>query len=97
MKDLLDFEPANTTRGLADYSRVLEGVIGQVDIASTSYQELASRLREVNNLMAGVPIETMGPATVLDSRKLQLKEQSSNVNEKQDATDVSGVQLVVLC
>ena len=67
MKDLLEFEPANTTRGLADYSRVLEGVIGQVDIASTSYQELASRLREVNNLMAGVPIETMGPATVLDS------------------------------
>ena len=67
MKELLEFEPANTTRGLADYSRVLEGVIGQVDIASTSYQELASRLREVNNLMAGVPIETMGPATVLDS------------------------------
>ena len=67
MKDLLDFQPANTTQGLADYSRVLEGVIGQVDIASTSYQELASRLREVNNLMAGVPIETMGPATVLDS------------------------------
>jgi len=67
MKDLLDFQPANTTRGLADYSRVLEGVIGQVDIASTSYQELASRLREVNNLMAGVPIETMGPATVLNS------------------------------
>ena len=67
MKDLLDFQPANTTQGLADYSRVLEGVIGKVDIASTSYQELASRLREVNNLMAGVPIETMGPATVLDS------------------------------
>ena len=67
MKDLLEFQPANTTRGLADYSRVLEGVIGQVDIASTSYQELASRLREVNNLMAGIPIETMGPATVLDS------------------------------
>ena len=67
MKELLEFQPANTTRGLADYSRVLEGVIGQVDIASTSYQELASRLREVNNLMAGVPIETMGPATVLDS------------------------------
>ena len=67
MKDLLDFQPANTTQGLADYSRVLEQVIGKVDIASTSYQELASRLREVNNLMAGVPIETMGPATVLDS------------------------------
>ena len=67
MKDLLEFEPANTTRGLADYSRVLQEIIGQVDIASTSYQELASRLREVNNLMAGVPIETMGPATVLDS------------------------------
>lgn len=67
MKDLLDFQPANTTQGLADYSRVLEGIIGKVDIASTSYQELASRLREVNNLMAGVPMETMGPATVLDS------------------------------
>ena len=67
MKDLLEFQPANTTRGLADYSRVLEEIIGQVDIASGSYQELASRLREVNNLMAGVPMETMGPATVLDS------------------------------
>ena len=73
MQDLLAFKPTNTTQSLAEYSRVLEGVIGQVDRASDTYQELASRIREVNNQMAGVPAETMGPATALDSPEAALQ------------------------
>ena len=66
MQDLLSFEPANTTNALRAYSDVLEGVIVKVDRASDTYKELAARIAEVNNQMAGTP-GRMGPATDLDS------------------------------
>ena len=66
MQDLLAFKPANTTEALTNYSRVLEDVIIKVDRASGTYQELAARIAEVNNQLAGTP-GRMGPATDLDS------------------------------
>lgn len=66
MQDLLAFKPANTTEALTNYSRVLEDVIVKVDRASGTYQELAARIAEVNNQLAGTP-GRMGPATDLDS------------------------------
>jgi hypothetical protein len=66
MKDLLAFKPANTTNALTNYSGVLEEVILKVDRASDTYKELAARIAEVNNQMAGTP-NRMGPATDLDS------------------------------
>ena len=66
MKDLLAFQPANTTDALTNYSAVLEKVILKVDRASDTYKELAARIAEVNNQMAGTP-GRMGPATDLDS------------------------------
>ncbi len=66
MQDLLAFKPANTTDALTNYSRVLEDVIIKVDRASGTYQELAARIAEVNNQLAGTP-GRMGPATDLDS------------------------------
>jgi len=66
MQDLLAFKPANTTEALTNYSRVLEDIIVKVDRASGTYQELAARIAEVNNQLAGTP-GRMGPATDLDS------------------------------
>jgi len=66
MKDLLAFQPANTTDALTNYSGVLEKVILKVDRASDTYKELAARIAEVNNQMAGTS-GRMGPATDLDS------------------------------
>ena len=51
LKDLLVFEPANTTNALQTYSNVLEAVIRKVDRGSDQYKELAQRIREVNNEM----------------------------------------------
>jgi len=47
LKDLLAFEPANTTNAMQAYAQVLEQTIGKVDRGSASYKELALRIRQV--------------------------------------------------
>lgn len=47
LKDLLAFEPANTTNAMQAYAQVLEQTINKVDRGSDSYKELALRIRQV--------------------------------------------------
>ena len=58
LKDLLAFEPANTTNAMQAYGNVLEDVIRKVDRGSDQYKELAQRIREVNNEMSRAIVPT---------------------------------------
>ena len=56
LKDLLAFEPANTTNAMQAYAQVLEQTIGKVDRGSASYKELALRIRQVTQELNRTPV-----------------------------------------